>query len=90
MDYLSLRQPAKDPTARCSEDGLPARIAALLYEALHLLRARARGDHERVRHVDDYKVVHAQAGDEPPRLRDHDAPCNLLRQDCELSRKKSE
>jgi hypothetical protein len=56
-----------------SKESLPAGVLALLDETLNLLRTSTRGDHQRVRHVDDDKIVNTEASDETARTGDDDA-----------------
>lgn len=44
---------------------LPAGLAALLHEPLHLLRAGAGGDQQGIGHVNDNQIVHTEKGYEP-------------------------
>ena len=74
--------PRKQRGGRASEELLPARVAALLDEALDLLRARTRGDEQGVGHVDDDEVIDPEHGDEPARARHDDAARGLLGDDC--------
>ena len=61
-----------------SEQDFPSSFTAFLDQALHLLRARTRGDEERVWHVDDNQIVDAKTGNQPSRPRDHNSTRSLL------------
>jgi len=62
-DHVEISQKKKFVLGRCSEQGFPSDLAAFLDQALHLLRARTRGDEERVWHVDNNQIVDAETGD---------------------------
>lgn len=61
---------------------LPARVATLLHEPLHLLRTRACGDEQGVGHVDNDQIVDSKEGNQPAGPGHNDTPGSLLCDNC--------
>lgn len=83
--HLMSRQPRRvfKKSTQSSKQGFPSRVATLLHQALHFLRARTRCDKKSVWHVNDNQIVDSETGDQSSGPRNNNPTGNLLCENCE-------